>query len=686
MSEEVELYDLEDISFVNTSEFSRAAAHFKKYGCYTKAHPIYDKEEYDAYWDEEEKRRLYGMTLPGKYVNGKIQKVHITGEHYGYLNYAQILMGKLSKEDAEESILKDVKKSTVKTIEFPDFWDGDYHFFKAKDYAKKIGKNLCVAKARRKGYSYKNAWCCANKYDLYPNTTCVIGAFDSKYLIKGDGTMIMAKNYLDFLNKETDWYKSRLVNTKEHIKSGYKERGKDEEFGFKSQIIAVSFQNNPDAAIGKDAIEILLEEAGKFPNLCEALDVTLPTIEDGNIVSGQIIVFGTGGTKDSNWEAFETVFYECEKYNMLPFNNIWDEGMQNTPCGYFVPHIQNLKPYIDAHGNSLKEKALKSFTIEKANKKKTVRDISTYNTWVGQRANQPKEAFLRNTDNIFSSQELSDHIEYVKTSKEVRDVARIGTLVNGEKGIVFKQTDKHLPVIYPHKKTMDLTGCVIEWIPPFKNNGIVPSNLYTICNDPFGIDKDNDFTKSTDSLGASYVIERSNLITPGKGDMIVACYVGRPERQDDYNEILLKLSLYYNAEVMFENDRGDVKNYFKRNQALNMLCDEPEILWKKELQGKSGRNKGISMNLKRKADAALYLKDWLYTKRGTNHNGDAVLNLDYIYDLELLKELEKWNLKGNFDRVSALLVGQFHMKEIESREIEGTEVEDRNSFFNRTLF
>ena len=191
MSEEVELYDLEDISFVNTSEFSRAAAHFKKYGCYTKAHPIYDKEEYDAYWDEEEKRRLYGMTLPGKYVNGKIQKVHITGEHYGYLNYAQILMGKLSIEDAEDSILKDVKKSTVKTIEFPDFWDGDYHFFKAKDYAKKIGKNLCVAKARRKGYSYKGGSMLCRNFFLIPGSKSYVYASNKQYLTD-DGLLTKA--------------------------------------------------------------------------------------------------------------------------------------------------------------------------------------------------------------------------------------------------------------------------------------------------------------------------------------------------------------------------------------------------------------------------------------------------------------------------------------------------------------
>ena len=58
------LFKAKDISFVNTSEFSRSAKYFLKNGVYTKAHPIYDKDEYDAFWDEEERRCIEGITLP----------------------------------------------------------------------------------------------------------------------------------------------------------------------------------------------------------------------------------------------------------------------------------------------------------------------------------------------------------------------------------------------------------------------------------------------------------------------------------------------------------------------------------------------------------------------------------------------------------------------------------------------
>ena len=93
-----QMYATEDIAFVNTREFSRTGDYFLKNGVYTNAHPVYDREEYTRFWDEEEKRRKNGMVLPGKLIkeNGvwKLQEIHITGEHYGYLNYGEIKRSK----------------------------------------------------------------------------------------------------------------------------------------------------------------------------------------------------------------------------------------------------------------------------------------------------------------------------------------------------------------------------------------------------------------------------------------------------------------------------------------------------------------------------------------------------------------------------------------------------------------
>lgn len=683
------LYTVEDMSFVNTREFSRAAQYFKKNGVYTKLHPVYDKAEYDAHWDEEEKRRRFGYTVGG---------VRITGEHYGFLNYNKILRTTSSSDTT--GVLKDYKSSKrigVKNLDFPDFWDGHYHWFHSRELSRKLGLHLIGGKARRKGFSYVGAWSAANNYDLYPDRTTIIGAFDNKYLIRGDGTMALAKKCLNLLNLHTDWYKSRLINLKDHIKSGYKIKGRDEEQGFLSQILAISFKDNPDAGAGKDAYEVDLEELGVFPNLEQVLGIMLPTMSAGTTITGQLIGWGTGGTKGANWEAFESVYYNPGKYGFMAFDNVWDDNARGQAVGFFFPYVQNLEPYMDEDGNSLKEEALAASDAEREEKKKTTTDAASFTLYTGQYANKPSEAFSRSITNIFASKELADHIALVKNDPLIRNLPRVGQLIRTKQGVrLFTNAEleaqgipTHPPVdTYPHKSDQDVTGCIVEYQPPYRDpkTGKIPRGLYRIWNDPYAQDKNREDITMRDSLGSTFVYERTNTFTATRGDILVAAYTGRPSTMDEYNSNLLKLVEYYGGEdqmLLFENDRGDVKNYFKRMKATHLLADEPEITWKKDLQSsKTGRAKGIMINPARKGTGAVYYRDWIYTKRGSTEDGVPKLNLHYIYDLGLLQELEKWNLKGNFDRVSCMIVGQYDMKEEIEKEIHIEEDSDVVSFLN----
>lgn len=215
MSDKKELYTFEDIKFCNTSEFSRAAQFYKKNGVYTFAPN--GSREHKEYWDLEEKRRIEGMSMPGalKLVNGiwQMQDVHITGEHYGFLNYARILRTKdddgkkqeLKKILKDSQLLKNARKVGTKDVDFPSFFDGQYHYFKARQVAKNNGLHMIIGKARRKGFSYIEGWNSADTVNLNRNVTVLLCAYDLKYLTKGNQIMGMAKNYLDFLEQYTDW-------------------------------------------------------------------------------------------------------------------------------------------------------------------------------------------------------------------------------------------------------------------------------------------------------------------------------------------------------------------------------------------------------------------------------------------------------------------------------------------------
>ena len=709
---ETGLYEFEDISFVNTAELVKAGKHYEKHGVYTFAPE--DSIEYLEFWEEEERKRIEGVTLPGQLmVNEKgetyMQEVHVPGEMYGFLNYAPILRT-VDQDETVQRVFKQnhqrARKVGKKDLTFPDFWDGHYHYFVAKQEAFKMGLNVIVLKARRKGYSYIEAWDCADTVNLEPFVTTIIGAFDSKYILKGNQMMGMAKTYLDFLEDNTGMGRGYLHTKLDFIQMGYREEGSTIDRGYRSMLMGLSCKDNNEAFIGKDGRKIKLEEMGKFPNMLEVIAVTQPTLEDGDIVTGQMVALGTGGTKESDWRPAQKIFYNPALYNFMAFDNIWDDGLRNTACGFFFPYRQNLNPYMDKHGNSDYAKADPAIEVAREQKRKDSEDNTDYLHWLALRCNTPREALTAISTNFLNAALLNNQLTRIRTDEDIKHLHRCGIIepdLNGQMKFVThedlyiqgRSNEVHPPVFdYPLKSNTDPTGCVIEWFPPFKVNGQIPKGLYRIWNDPFAQDKDTKELTQKDSLGSTYIYEVPNNITPHRGDVLVAAYVGRPSTMDEYNNMLINLARYYSAPnshevVMFENDRGDVKNAFRKAGLYHMLCDEPEVAWKKELQSSStGRDKGIMMNEKRKPKGLLYYKQWMEIPRGKDPaTGRIIRNIDYVYDPALIAEGLFYNTIGNFDRMSTMLVGMFDAKEtLYKGEIEIPKQEAPDGYFERPLF
>lgn len=653
--------EIPDTGFVNTEEFRREGQYFLKHGYYTPE--PWGSPGWKAYWQEQLNRCKNGYTIAG---------TTITGDHYAYLNFAQIKLSAEFAKGRSESGERIVKNTAARKITtFPDFWDGDYAYFHAKEIAEKRGKHLLVAKSRRKGYSYKNGLIAANRYNTIRNSVTVIGAFLKDYLYP-DGTMAMVRNYVNFLDQHTGWAKRRLIDKTDHIKSGYKiesDAGVWVERGYKSQIYAVTFNNNPGAARGKDASLILLEEAGKFPNLKESFMATKPTVEDGLYTTGLIIGFGTGGGDDSNWADFEDMFYDPQPYNLLPFDNIWDENSSGTSCGFFVPDFQNKPGFMDANGNSFVSEAQKYEESKREGIKRQAKDTKAIDRHVAEYPFSPKEAFLRIAGNIFPVKLLQDHYNLVVNQGTFKHLGVPGVLGYKDDGIAHYPDSSLNPIVnFPLKAKDDPEGAIVVYQSPFRDKqGKVPPGMYFICHDPYAYD--TPYAHGS-SLGAAYVIKNINNIS-NPADMIVASYVGRPQFQDQYNHNLFMLAEYYNAQIGFENDRGDVIGYAKRFKKLQWLAPEFEMAYDDKLKKPANsRTYGMAMgsgkeNLKRN-QGLIYLRDWLLQPRGVDAKGVPKLNLHLIFDPALINELIKYDGEnaGKFDRVAAMVVGMYHMREI----------------------
>lgn len=696
---------------------------------------------YREYWDEQLKRCEKGYEVGGW---------KITGHHYEYLNFTQIQI--VAEKDAGDKDSKKRKKVTKN----PDFWDGDFDYYwcleiatngvatkdsllgtelekmvvkelpveEAKDYRMKIverlkmrviphrdyltgGMHMIVGKSRRKGYSFKNAAICANVYNTQRDSLTVIGAFDKKYLYP-EGTMGMVSDYLSFLNTHTAWAKGReYVDKQEHKRASFRNylpNGTHSEAGYMSQVMAISFKDNPDAARGKDGMYVLFEEAGKFPNLEASFKATIDSLTAGMYVTGTLIIFGTGGDMESGTVDFAKMFYNPLEFNLMPFLNIWDDNGAGTYCGFFHPTYLNCEGFYDEQGNSDIDAAIKYEKDFRDNLRRVSTSTKSLEARVQEHPMGPSEAFLTVSMNDFPAVELRAQINKIKTgnlhlkygqptilTREPDILQPDGTVIKG-KVVDTPDLNDLLDPIWDYKpKNQDLRGGVVIYERPVSNP---PKGLYKIGFDPY---RQQNSTMDVPSLAAIYVYKSNNKFS-FTGDTIVAQYIGRPGDPDDVNRIAELLCEFYNAELMFENEVTHVKDYFVRKKKVHLLAAQPDTVISKLVQNsKTDRTFGIHMVEKIKDGGEKYIKQWLLTVRDFDETGRAILNLETIYDIGLLEELILYNRKGNFDRVMGFMMVMFQLaadednKEYVPQDVKNTDLLDLmsnqfkntpNAFFN----
>ena len=470
----------------------------------------------------------------------------------------------------------------------------------------------------------------------------------------------MASDYLNFLNEHTGWAKSRdYVDKVDHKRASYTEKrnGITIEKGYQSEIFALTFKDNPDAARGKDGKIFLLEEAGAFPNLKDSFNAIVPGLGAGRFVTGQIIIFGTGGDMESGTIDYADMFYNPIAYRIMPFMNIWDENSENTTCGFFHPVTWNMEGFYDEQGNSDIEGATE-FELDRRREKMEAASSSVIvEKHMQEFPFSPSEAFLTVSTNNFPVVELRNQLNKVR-AEHLQTIKGTPVYLERKEGKVVARPDLEgkLKPIYNYKvKQDDISGCPIIYEYPVDN---APKGLYKIGFDPYQQDEGS-------SLAAIYVYKSIHSGTYSK-DIIVAEYVGRPQEADDVSRIASMLADLYNAEIMHENEVSHVKNYFRRIKRLDQLAVQPDAVISKNVKAsKVARVYGMHMNEQLKDAGEKYIKDWLLQVRDYDENGNAILNLETIYSIGLLEELILYNRKGNFDRVMAFMQVMFQCQEEE---------------------
>lgn len=637
----------------NIDYFRPTAIHYQKYGCFTNLRPNANPNSEFGKWIREEKRRCwegYVRESDGEWV---------TGYMYWFLNYSPIMLSK---------IIKDTKRAN-RVEDFPEFWEGIYWRFHYMEQAAngglynnfEGGQHCAELASRGKGKSFSLASILSHDFILGVNEVAhhrvmsVVTAYQKEYLTK-DGVLNKFSSMANFCAEHTQFPRKRLKSSMQEMTwiMGYKDVELDVERGTLNNILGVSSKDDESKLRGKRAAHILIEEFGTFPRLTDMYNVLTPSVEEGDIVFGQIYMLGTAGDNESDFEGAQEIMYNPKGYRMYALPNVFDKNNQGRPnFVFFFPGYVNRKGCYNEDGVSDVIKALIEILMNRYTKKYNSSDPNTIIKVIAEVPITPAEAIVKTGVNMFPVTDLTERLQQLDSNPREFDDVYTGELVVNKSGqIEFKPTSAQPIREFPHKDNKIEGGLEMFQLPEIDRATGRPFNgRYILGCDPYDDDASN-----TMSLGSVFVLD---LWT----DKIVAEYTGRPLFADDFYEVCRRLCLYYNGRMNYENNKKGLFSYFSKNNCTYLLTDQLEFLRDKQMIkeiGYGNKAKGTNATLAINSYGRNLLRAWLLRPTVVIQEVDgepAEVTIPALFTLRsraLIKELINYNSEGNFDRISSM--------------------------------
>ncbi|UWG06267.1 MAG: Terminase [Bacteriophage sp.] len=699
--------------FVNTELFNEAARTYQATGKYTQFKV--DSIPHRQFRRRECDRRRNGFSAPcWQNPDGSIEDVWITGGHYNFLNYTR-----MERTDESSVIVTEHGATAKKIYSFPSFIDAQFWTWQIIEFCRRNGLHLIIDKTRRGGFSYIMAADSSNEINLSKHKVVIHVAADNKYLIKQGGLSDFAVNNLKFFEEKTPFKRGIFSPTTDSFKLGYRmKNGVEADDSWSSSLLSVSANNNPDCAIGKDAVTIKVEELSTMQNFDEFMNVTEPTMTVGTRTTGTLMAWGTATA--ANMQIFEQNFYNPRAFRFMTFENVFDNDARNEVCGFFKSYAWGLEGEIDGvkgfdkDGNSNLRIGLQLAARERIEKKKTAKTFAEYLNYLGQRALFPAESFSSASENIFSSEALNKFEDKLRVDNSYKFYTDGELFEDGTKKIYFK-SNARIRIENPDMKTYDYIqgvprrgnedphGCIRVWFAPeyeeiYINDRLIRSIIpgtYVAVYDPVGIDKDKKEITDRHSHNSIFVIEMPRERN-GFKPKLCAAYYGRTERLEEADEKFYRLCKWYNCigTGLVEINRGETVSNFRKWKATKYLGYEPLYVWDSAVKEKVSTSYGYNIGSgPKKLDGLRLLKEFLYEVIGKNEFGEDIYVFERFLDYQTILELKKFNAEGNFDRISSLILLGIYWKSIDikgKRELASrkkvTEENDKTDIFNRQWF
>lgn len=645
----------------NMDYFRPSAIHYEKYGTFTNLRPNANPNSEYGKWIREERRRIwdgYVRESDGEWVTGYL---------YWFLNYSPMMLSKI-REYKDKDGKKRKSKRADRVESLPECWEGIYWRFHCLDQASngglynnfEGGQHMAELASRGKGKSYSLAsilnhiFVVGENKDAHEKVKGVVTAYQKEYLTK-DGVLNKFVDMANFCATNTQFPRKRLKNSLQEMTwiMGYKDMELDIERGTQNTVLGVSSKDDESKLRGKRAAKILIEEFGTFPRLVDLYNVLLPSVQDGDIIFGQIYMLGTAGDNESDFAGAQEIMYNPRGYNMYALPNVFDKYNQGKPYFvFFFPGYVNRKGCYNEDGVSDIIKALIEILMNRYRVKYNSTDPNTIIKTIAEVPITPAEAIVKTGVNMFPVADLTERIGQLDSNPTEYNDVYVGDLVFGKDGQVeYKPTSAQPIRDFPHKDNKIEGAIEIFQMPEIDKNTNKPYNdRYILGADPYDDDESN-----TMSLGSIFVLD---LWT----DRIVAEYTGRPSFADDYYEICRKLCLFYNGRLNYEYNKKGLFSHFSTRNSLYLLTDVLDFLKEKQMMkdGIGNKSKGTNASPAINAYARSRLRSWLLSPVPVIQTIDGeskevmVPRLFTVRNRALLKELINYNPEGNFDRISAM--------------------------------
>lgn len=425
----------------------------------------------------------------------------------------------------------------------------------------------------------------------------------------------------------------------------------------------------------------IYDEVGKFPFLSAYLAGKPAHMMKGRM-RGMIICSGTGGNVEKSQDA-QKVMNDPASYDFIVMNYDLLNKRAVTPTwricksGCFVPGqmahaYEKKKETLDEYLGIKNAPGLKKIPIYVTDFEKSTEIIKQKREelskkdkelFVNEKMAYPltiDDCFLNTNVNRFPVEDALMHksrlLEEGRRGKAV-DIYKIGSNKIG-----WNFSDKQIAP-YPFKGGNIDAPVVIYEDPPEEGGKF--DYTYVSGADPFKNEK-----ADTDSLGAFYVLKRLVHINDPFAYKIVASYVSRPAKSDDFCRTCEDLIEAYGAKCLMENADRIFELYLARRHKEMILLEDGEKLANRIIRpGTRQNNKlGLSPTVpnQRMLFSTVLQYCWEEIIVGYDEDGNEIKQkgIYRIDDIELLDEIIAFGPGVNTDRIiafgHALLLARYY--------------------------